>query len=200
MTYIRQSNHDIEDFFLQRWSPRSFSPAIIDQATLQQLFEAARWAPSAWNSQPWRFIYARKDTPHWDNIFATLSEYNQSWAKDASALIVVISKTNFLVPGQNTEQELRSHAFDTGAAWSHLAIQADLKGWKTHAIGGYDQDQVRHNLDIPDNYAIQAIIVLGKQGDKDNLPDHLQSREFPSTRHPTEQFTYEGKFSVETTF
>ncbi|EPR9360691.1 nitroreductase family protein [Acinetobacter baumannii] len=195
MTDFRQVDHDIDPLFIHRWSPRGFNPQVeIDKASLWQLFEAARWAPSAWNAQPWRFIYALKGTPHWETLFATLSTYNQSWAVHASALVLVLSKKNFVVTGQTEVIQLSSHSFDTGAAWAHLALQASLKGWHTHAIGGYDQAQVREKLNIPENYQLEAIIVIGQQGDKSHLPEALQAREKPTPRHPTSHFVAEGSF------
>lgn len=190
----RQPEHEVDALFVQRWSPRGFKQTAIDHATLKQFFEAARWAPSAWNSQPWRFVYALTNTPHWNTLFETLSEYNQSWAAQASALVLVLSKKTFLPPNQQDAVNLTSHSFDTGAAWAHLALQASLKGWHTHAIGGYDQAQVRQRLHIPEDYQLEAIIVIGQQGSKHHLPQGLQDREQPTPRRSIERFVAEGKF------
>jgi nitroreductase len=196
MTDLRQTEHEIDHLFTQRWSPRGFNQHIaIDQDSLWQLFEAARWAPSAWNSQPWRFIYALKGTVHWATLFETFSEYNQSWAAHASALVLVLSKKTFLPAGKDEAVALTSHSFDTGAAWAHLALQASLKGWHTHAIGGYDQALVRQRLSIPQDYQLEAIIVLGQQGDATHLSEALQAREKPTSRHPAASFVAEGTFS-----
>lgn len=192
---LRQPEHNVDSLFTQRWSPRGFKPVAIDAATLKQFFEAARWAPSAWNSQPWRFIYALKDTPHWNTLFNTFSEYNQSWAAHASALVLILSKKTFLPAGQQEAVALKSHSFDTGAAWAHLALQASLKGWHTHAIGGYDQAAVRDQLNIPADYQLEAIIVIGQQGSKDHLPQSLQAREQPTPRRSIDSFVAEGIFA-----
>lgn len=194
MSDLRQADHAVDALFVQRWSPRAFKLVEIDESTLLQFFEAARWAPSAWNSQPWRFIYALKDTPHWDTLFNTLSDYNQSWAAQASALVLVLSKKTFLPPNQQDAVILTSHSFDTGAAWAHLALQASLKGWHTHAIGGYDQALVRQRLNIPEDYQLEAIIVIGQHGNIEQLPKSLQAREQPTSRHPTVSFIAEGTF------
>ncbi|OTG84189.1 nitroreductase family protein [Acinetobacter sp. ANC 4558] len=196
MTNSREIQHDVNELFTQRWSPRAFNEKItIDQETLFQFFEAARWAPSAWNAQPWRFIYALKDTAYWDTLFTSLSEYNQSWAKRASALILVLSKKSFVVPGQENTVVLESHSFDTGAAWANFALQASLKGWYTHAIGGYDRSTLRQYLDIPEDYQLEAIIVVGQQGDKTVLAEGLQFKENPTIRHPVHHFVAEGQFT-----
>ncbi len=195
MTDTRQVDHEIHPLFVQRWSPRGFDQQVsIDQATLWQFFEAARWAPSAWNSQPWRFVYALKGTSYWDNLLATFSEYNRSWAAHASALVVVLSKRSFVAPGKAESIFLSSHSFDTGAAWAHLALQASLQGWHTHAIGGYDQEQVRDLLSVPKDYQIEAIIVIGQQGSAGHLSEALQTREQPTPRRPAESFVAEGRF------
>lgn len=196
MSELRQTDYEIDTLFTNRWSPRGFNQDVeIDSSSLWQLFEAARWAPSAWNSQPWRFIYALKETVHWEALFSTLSEYNQSWVAQASALVLVLSKKSFVVPGQENAVLLHSHSFDTGAAWAHLALQASLKGWHTHAIGGYDQSRVRKLLNIPEDYQLEAIVVIGQQGSKEHLSEALQAREKPTPRRPTVTFVSEGTFS-----
>jgi nitroreductase len=116
MTQERQAEHTIDPLFTRRWSPRAFTGETIPEATLLSFFEAARWAPSAFNAQPWRFIYGRRETPGWDPIFESLSEYNRGWAQRASALALVLSKTQWVPPGQGEPQAIASHSFDAGAA------------------------------------------------------------------------------------
>src|SRR5690606_30289818 len=116
-----------------RWSPRAFTGEAIDTATLLSFFEAARWAPSAFNSQPWRFLYARRDTPQWPRFVSLLSEFNRGWAQHASALVIVLSRTT--ITGSNGEERAApSHGFDSGAAWAYLALQATLSGWHSHGM------------------------------------------------------------------
>src|SRR4029079_10173110 len=110
--------------FLDRWSPRAMSGEEISEAALMVLFEAARWAPSSYNNQPWRILYARRDTEHWPRFFNLMVEFNQSWTSTAAALVVFISKTHFDFNGEPAV----THSFDTGAAWENLALQGSLKG------------------------------------------------------------------------
>lgn len=194
MSDLRQPEHEVDSLFVQRWSPRGFKQVPIAPATLLQLFEAARWAPSAINAQPWRFIYALHGTTHWATLFDVLSEYNQTWAAHASALVLILSKKTFLQPGKTEPATIKSHSFDTGAAWAHLALQASLKGWATHAIGGYDQQLARTRLNIPDDYHLEAIIAIGQQGAADHLPEALQLREKPTPRRPLGALVSEGIF------
>ena len=128
-TPARTTDYPIDPIYLERWSTRAFDGSPIDERDLLTMLEAARWAPSSFNRQPWRFIYARRNTPHWDQFLGFLNEFNQSWAKNASAIIVVISKTTSLPPGATTEVPWPTHSFDAGAAWGFLALQAWTAGW-----------------------------------------------------------------------
>jgi nitroreductase len=190
----RIADHPIEQQFLERWSPRAYTGEEIPEATLKSLLEAARWAPSSYNAQPWRFIYARRNTPHWDQFLGFLNEFNQSWAKQASALIIVVSKTTSLPPGGTAEVPWPTHSFDTGAAWGYLALQASASGWPAHGMVGILKDKIRAELGLPENYAVEAAVAIGKQGDKSLLPEQLQQRELPSPRKPVAEFASEGKF------
>jgi nitroreductase len=193
----RDTLHPINPLFTSRWSPRAFADDVIDEATLNTFFEAARWAPSGFNTQPWRFVFARRDTPAWAPIFETLSVYNQGWAARASALVVVLSRTVWLPPGKTELQPVTSHSFDTGAAWASLAFQATLSGWHTHGIGGFDKDALRANLKVPADHALEAVIAIGKLGDKSLLPEALQARETPNQRRPLAEIVAEGTFAFE---
>lgn len=195
MSETRTPEHPVDALFFQRWSPRAFTGEGIDEATLLTLFEAARWAPSAYNSQPWRFIYARKDSDSWPRFLELLSEYNRSWARSASALVIMLSKTTFVPPGKTEPQPASSHAFDAGAAWLSLALQAWLSGWHAHAIGGYDRDKARSMLGIPEGYQLEAAIAIGRQADKSALPEALRSREIPNSRIPLGELIAEGRFT-----
>src|SRR4030088_2645180 len=115
----RKADHVIDSLFLDRWSPRSMSGEEISEEDLLTLFEAARWAPSSYNNQPWRILYARRYTECWPLFFDLLVDFNKSWVKDAAALLVFISKTNF----EHNGKPSITHAFDTGAAWQNLALQ-----------------------------------------------------------------------------
>ncbi|CAG0964983.1 3-hydroxypropanoate dehydrogenase [Myxococcaceae bacterium] len=195
MSLTRTPEHSIHPLFTDRWSPRAFTGEPIDDVTLLSFFEAARWAPSAYNAQPWRFVYAKNGTENWPRFIGLLSEFNRTWAQNASALVVLLSKTHFVPPGKTDAIPATTHAFDTGAAWANLALQASLAGWHTHAVGGYDKEKAREILGVPADYALQAAIVIGKRGDKSLLSPNLQEREQPSQRRPLNELVAEGGFA-----
>jgi len=186
----RKTNYPIDQIFINRWSPRAISPEMMTDKELMTLFEAARWAPSSYNNQPWRFIYAKRGTPAWDIFFNLLVPFNQEWSKNASFLVVVISRKNF----EFNEKHSRTHSFDTGAAWQNLSLQGSIMGLVIHGIEGFDYDKARKELNIPENYAIEEMIAIGKLGDKKNLSYELQKRETLSDRKKINEFVFEGTF------
>lgn len=190
----RIADHPIASTFTDRWSPRAFSDQTVSEQQLLTLFEAARWAPSAFNMQPWRFIYARRDTPYWNSLLELLVPANQAWANKAAALVFIVSKTDYQSPGK-APVPFASHAFDSGAAWMSLALQANKQGLITHAMGGFDHERARSILKVPDNYALQAAVAIGYQGDAQQLPQALQEREQPSQRLPLSELIHEGAFT-----
>src|SRR3990167_10782379 len=118
----RSSQYPIANFILNRHSPRAMSGEPITLEELMPLFEAARWAPSSYNNQPWRFVYALKNSLAWDKFFNLLVKFNQSWCQNASVLIIIASKNNF----DFNNKRAHTHSFDTGAAWENLALQGYL--------------------------------------------------------------------------
>jgi nitroreductase len=190
----RSADHPIETFFLERWSPRAFTGAAIPDADLQTIFEAARWAPSSSNRQPWRFLYAKRETPAFAKFLGLLSETNQSWAKNASVLAIALSKTTFTPTGKVEAVANRSHSFDTGAAWGYIALQAWRSGYAAHGMGGFDVPRTAVELNVPDDYRVEVAIAIGRVGDKSLLPDALRQRETPSSRNPQTDFVFEGGF------
>ncbi len=190
----RAAAHPIDPQFLQRWSPRAFTGEAIDEATLLTFLEAARWAPSGFNAQPWRFIYARAGTPAWEPLLGTLSEFNRGWAHRASALVLVLSARQWLPPGKTEPQVNLTHAFDAGAAWALLALQASLSGWAAHGVGGFDRDKARATYAIPAGFELHAVVAIGRRGDKSLLSQVLQARETPSPRRPLAELAAEGRF------
>ncbi len=154
----RTPEHAVNPQFIQRWSPRAYSHEAISQTELMSLFEAARWAPSTSNTQPWRFVYALAGSGDFEAMCQTLAPTNRAWAQRASALIAVISATVAVAPGSNETKPLPVHAFDTGAAWMSLALQAHLMGWSTHAMGGVDRDALRRVLAVPETFAHRRAI------------------------------------------
>jgi nitroreductase len=191
----RKADHPISELFLDRWSPRAFTGEEIPEATLLTMLEAARWAPSAYNFQPWRFIYARRGTAHWERLLGLLNDFNRSWAASASALLILVSRTVATPPGKDAEVPNLTHKFDTGTAWGYLALQASLMGWQAHGMAGFDRDKARADLNVPQEYTVEAAIAIGRPGDKSTLPEALQAREVPSQRLPLQSIAAEGGFS-----
>jgi nitroreductase len=190
----RTADHAIDPWFLERWSPRAFSNDPISETELLTLFEAARWAPSSYNAQPWRFIYARRGSEHWPRFLGLLSSYNQSWAKNAAALVILVSKTTMVPPGKDAEVLSHTHSLDAGAAWENLALQATRSGWAAHGMAGFDVARTAVELGVPDGYRVEVAIAIGRPGDKSILPEALQAREQPNGRLPLAQIVSEGRF------
>jgi len=197
VTQPRQPDHPIHSLFTDRWSPRAFTGEAIDTPGLLTLLEAARWAPSSYNAQPWRFVYAQRETTGWQPIFDSLDEFNQGWAQRAAALVVFVSAEDATFPGSSEPAPNPNHAFDTGAAWVSLAFQATLSGWSTHGMAGFDADKLRAAIDLPRGYVIQAVVAIGRRGDEGVLPRELQARETPNNRRPLAQSATEGRFGRE---
>lgn len=197
MSTTRAATYPIDPLFLRRWSPRAFTGEPIGEPELLALFEAARWAPSGFNAQPWRFVYARRDTPAWPRLFDTLSASNQLWAAKAAALTLVASRTTWVPPGQEGERAIPSHSFDAGAAWASLAFQALLSGWHAHAMGGFDKERARVAVGVPPGHAVEAMVAIGRRGDASLLPESLRERERPNQRLPLAAIVAEGRYSFD---
>lgn len=189
----RKPVFNVDPLFISRWSPRAFSNEIVPDEVLWQLFEAARWSPSGANAQPWRFIYAKRGDEHWEKFVSLLNDRNRSWAKDAAALILLVSRN--VRDGESGPVPSRSHSFDAGAAWATLALQAHQLGWGTRAIAGFDQDRARESLDVPNDYALQVIIALGKRLDPALLPEDIKASEKPNDRLPPAALAAPGRFA-----
>jgi nitroreductase len=187
----RESEYPVDELFLDRWSPRAMSGEPVSEEELMTLFEAARWAPSSFNNQPWRILYARRDTEHWPVFLGLLVEGNRSWAKDGAALLLFVSKETF----DHNSQPYPTHSFDTGAAWENLALQATLGGLVAHGMQGFDYERARAELNIPEGFRVEAMAVVGRPGDPSKLPEKMRARETPSDRKPLSEITREGPFN-----
>lgn len=188
-----EAHSGVAELIVRRWSPRSFDGGEIPQADLDVIFEAAGWAPSAYNIQPWTFLYARRGDANWDRFLSLLIEFNQGWARDASVLVFVVSDTMQGKPGEDRTPN-HSHSFDAGAAWAMAALQASAMGYHTHGMTGINFDRATRELGIPDDHRLEAAFVIGRQAPRERLPDFLQEREVPSGRKPLDQIARAGNF------
>jgi nitroreductase len=188
-TQIRKADHPIDALFIDRWSPRAMSGEAIPEADLMVLFEAARWAPSSYNNQPWRILYARRDGPHWSLFLGLLTDSNKAWAGNAAALLLFVSKETF----ENGKPSI-THTYDAGAAWENLALQGWLRGYVVHGMQGFDYARARTDLGIPEGFRVEAMAAVGRPGKKETLPEALQKREAPSDRRKLAGTICEGPF------
>lgn len=186
----RKPIYPIESIILQRWSPRAMSGEELADEEFLPLFEAARWAPSSYNNQPWRFIIAKRNSPEWGKLFGLMGEFNQGWTKNAAVLVVVISHNNF----EYNNEPSPTHSFDTGAAWENLALEGTHRGLVVHAMQGFDYERAKRELDIPEDYTVEVMIAIGRPGKKEDLSSELQEREVPSDRKPLSELIFKGKF------
>jgi nitroreductase len=184
---IRKADHPISNILLDRWSPRAMSGEEIPETELMTIFEAARWAPSSNNNQPWRILYARRNTEHWPLFLNLLVDSNKIWAGNASALLVIVSKNTF-----DNGKPSRTHSYDAGAAWENLALQGNLMGYIVHGMQGFDYELARSSLNIPDGFTIEAMAAIGIPGTKKDLPDYLQEIESPNDRRKLTDTVFEG--------
>lgn len=176
--------------FPRRWSPRAMAGAALTHGDLRTLFEAARWAPSCFNAQPWRFAYALRDTAHWEPLFNCLTEGNQVWVRRAGALIAVITRSEY----ERNGKPAPTHSFDGGAAWMSIALQVAELGLVAHAMRGFDNQAARVALSVPEVFDLPAMIAVGHPGEIEDLPERYRERELPSSRKPLEEVVFEGNF------
>jgi nitroreductase len=187
----RHPDHPIESIFIARWSPRAMSGEPVAEADLMRLFEAARWAPSTFNEQEWRYLFARRESPHWETFFGLLGPPNQVWCRNAGALMVVLSKKTFTLNGKPNPV----HTFDAGASFENLALQGTSMGLVVHGMAGFDREKARRDLNVPEDFAVEAMVAVGQPGEPDDLPEQLREREVPSGRKKIDEFAREGVFS-----
>lgn len=189
----RTAHPRVERMIVERWSPRAFDGSEMPQEDLDVIFEAAGWAPSAFNAQPWTFLYARNGDENWELLLSQLVEFNQGWARNASALVFIVSDRFMRSDKGYTENH--SHSFDAGAAWALAALQAHAMGYHTHGMTGLKFGEAEKALGIPQDHRLEAAFAIGRQAPKETLPDFLQEREVPSTRKPVSEIARAGKFA-----
>ena len=186
----RKAAYAIDEAYINRWSPRAFSTKEVEEEKLNAIFEAARWAPSAANWQPWNYIVARKEEDR-ATFLSFINENNVEWCKRAPVLVLAISKKT-----RNEEGDPNPwHAFDAGTAWGYLSLEAFRQGLITHGMGGFDKEKARELLEVPAEYDINAVVAVGYHDPTTLLSERNQQREVPSDRKPIESFVFEGKFA-----
>jgi nitroreductase len=191
----RHSDHPIDPLFLERWSPRAFDGSLVPQRDLETMLEAARWAPSAFNSQPWRFLYAHRGDAHWDRFLELLVPFNQEWARHAAVLVYILSDTLPFADRKTGEPAPSlTHSYDAGAAWALLALQAWRMGYFAHGMSGIELERARTELEVPERYVIEAAAAIGRHGDPAILSEKLRARETPSGRNPLSDIAFHGSF------
>lgn len=193
----RNAEHAVSPLFLERWSPRAYDGTPLPEDKLMTILEAAHWAPSAYNVQPWRFVYAIKGTPEFEQLLDLLVEFNQGWARNAGALVFILSKTHSRAPGAEKDTPNYSHSFDAGSAWGLMALQAQMLGYPAHGMTGLQFDRIPEALNVPEGFRVEAAVAIGSQGGLDVLPEGLQKGEVPSTRRPLAEVVSKGVFAGE---
>lgn len=187
MKKVTPVDYPILDVLAERWSPRAFASTPIKSATLNTILEAARWAPSCFNEQPWRIHVAEKGSVKFAGLAAAMTPGNQAWAPTAPVLLTVVASMTFAHNGK-----FNRHAYyDCGQAIAHLSVQATVEGLVLHQMGGFDREKVEHLLDLPEGQEAVALIAVGYPGDLEQLSPDLQTKETaPRTRKSQSEFVF----------
>jgi nitroreductase len=188
------TDYSVNDLITSRWSPYSFADKSVSDEDLQSLFEAARWAPSSFNEQPWSYIVAKKeDADEFQRLLSCLVEVNQVWAKSASALALGITKLNFT----RNDTPNRAAQHDLGLAAANLVLEATDRGLAVHQMAGILPDKARELYSIPEGYEPLTGIAIGYAGDPANLPEELRVRDGARRpRKPLKEFVFAGKWGA----
>ncbi len=185
----RTGDHGVDPMFLRRWSERAMTGGPLPDGALMTLLEAARWAPSSFNGQPWRFRYALRGGPHFEAFLAVLKETNRLWCAQAGALLAVVSRTV-----DDDGEPIPTHALDAGLALENLLLQGSRLGLVTHAMAGFDREAARVMLAVPTGHEVRCMAAVGVPAPIEVLPEHLRAREVPSPRKPLAELIGEGPF------
>ena len=183
---------DILEIIKNRRSRRAFVRNPVESEKIKSLFEAARWAPSSVNEQPWAYVYATADQPElWNKIFEGLNESNKIWAKDAPLLAVSLARKYY----SKNDRPNNSAKYDVGAANAFLSLQATQLGLNVHQMGGFDHSIIRQNLNVPEFFEIGVVLAIGYAGNPEQLPLPLRERELsPRMRHLQNEFVMNHTF------
>lgn len=176
--------HEITPAIQNRKSIRAYSEKPVDTATIESILEAARWAPSSMNEQPWRYIVGKKNTEVYDKIFDALVDSNKAWVKHVPVLLVSLAKKTHVRNGAPNKYALH----DTGAANVLLCVETSSLGLYAHQMGGFEADKLKKSFELSDDYEVATVIAVGYQGNADELPDALRERELaPRERYKQEE-------------
>lgn len=195
MTAPRNTEFEIDPLFVSRWSPRVFDGSTIPESHIGSMLEAARWAPSAYNIQPWRFVYALRDDENWEALLASLNPFNRGWAQTSSALFVLVSDT--IIPGDGKErpdQPATCNSLDAGSAWVQLALQATKMGYHAHGMAGVEPQVIRDRLKVPERFKIEMAIAVGRRVPDEKLTEEQKAAETPSSRKSIDEIAFKGIF------
>jgi nitroreductase len=185
-----EAKYEIHELLRRRWSPRAFSGRAVPADALRSLFEAARWAPSSYNAQPWAFLVATKeDRENFDRILSTLVEFNRGWAQNAAVLMINAGKKKFDHDGSPNRHAL----YDVGQATACLTVQATAMGLAVHQMAGFSPEKAREVFHVPEGWELGAAIALGYPAEAHEVPENLREREkAPRVRKPIEEFVFTG--------
>lgn len=189
---LADTEYPIHELLQKRWSPRAFSEKLIDTELLNQLFEAARWAPSSYNEQPWRFIVARKDDKEaYEQLASVMNEFNQSWAADAPVLVLALTKTTFDLDGRENPHA----AHDLGQAIAHLTFEATRNDLYVHQMAGILPEKAREVYDISEDFKPMTMFAIGYKGQPESLNEKMQKQETsPRIRKDLDEIVFDGEW------
>jgi nitroreductase len=184
--------YPVQELIKNRWSPRAFSDKLVSPEVLQSLFEAARWAPSSNNEQPWAYIVATKDSPeNFEKSLGALVEFNANWAKKAAVLVIAVAQLAF----SKNNAPNRNAQYDVGAASLQLSLEATARGLVVHQMAGFDPETAKEAYDIPQGWEPIAAMAIGYPGDASSLAEPYQTREkAPRTRKRIREFVMSGQW------
>lgn len=192
MEKFAETEHAIHELLKGRWSPRAFASQPVEREKILSLFEAARWSPSAANTQPWSFVAVTNEQPERHQKFVeTLTGNNQAWAGNAPVLVLTVARPNPDRPAA------RVYAFyDLGQSVAHLNVQAEALGLQVHQMGGFDKEKARELFEIPEGYEPMTVIAIGYPGNPEELPEELRERELSArSRKQLSDFVFEGHWN-----
>ena len=198
MNKIKPTDVEIHDLLQRRWSPRAFDGRPIEPDRLRRIFEAARWAPSCYNEQPWRFVVGQKEAgEEYQKLFGLLAAGNQAWCSTAAVLVLVCARKTF----SHNDKDNGWHLYDAGQAAAHLTVQAMAEGIFVHQMAGFDAAGASEMFQLSEIFCPVTMIALGYPGDVGQLPENLRSAELaPGSRRPAREVVFEGEWEKTASF